>query len=102
MQNRAEEEEEVDAASILNSIWVRNAIRREAHLPLLPVQETFEHERAQARWRVHLARNYEHARAEVLAERRARYGEGWGLSAGGRWAVHLLAMKALRDSFSSR
>jgi hypothetical protein len=102
MENRAEKVDEVDAASILSSIWARNALRREAHLPLLPVKETFEHEREQALWRVHLSRNYDQTRTATMAECRARYGKGWGLSASGRWAVHLLAMQALRASFSPR
>lgn len=102
MEKLADEPHEVDAASILSSIWKRNALRREARLPLLPVRKTFEHEWERARWQAHLARNYDRARAEILAERRARYGEGWGLSVGGRWAVHLLAMKALRASFQPK
>lgn len=89
----------VDPAAILTSIWVRNALRREASLPLWPVRATFERELRQARWRIHIEANYEATRARVLAELRARHGEGFGGSVTGRWAIEALTSKALRASF---
>jgi hypothetical protein len=93
---------DVDDAAILTSVWNRNRLRREAKLPLLPVRETFERERTQARWQEYLDQHYDRVRAEVLAERRAQHGEGWGLSVGGKWAIHLLTMKSLKASFSGK
>lgn len=92
----------VDAAAILSSIWARNALRREAGLPLWPVRATFERELTAARWRAHLEQHYNRVRDEVSAERRAQHGETWGLSAGGRWAAHFLAMQKLKRMFSAR
>ncbi|MGH1570879.1 hypothetical protein ACRAWG_09650 [Methylobacterium sp. P31] len=89
----------VDAAVILSSIWARNALRREAGLPLWPVRETFERELRQVRWRVHVEENYAATRNLVLAELRARHGQGFGLSAGGRWVVEARTEQALRASF---
>lgn len=90
---------QVDAAAILASIWARNALRREAQLPLLSVRATFEREWRQARWSAHVEQHYAATRERVLAEQRARYGQGWGISVGGRWGAHLLTMKILQASF---
>jgi hypothetical protein len=91
---------QVDAAAILASIWARNALRREAQLPLLSVRATFERELRQARWSAHVEEHYAETREQVLADQRAKHGQGWGLSVGGRWGAHLLTMKALQESFS--
>ena len=89
----------VDAAAILSSIWAKNALRRESGLPLWPVRETFERELQQARWRAHVEANYEATRLRVVDELRARHGEGYGLSAGGRWVIEIGTSQALRASF---
>jgi hypothetical protein len=91
----------VDAAAILSSIWAKNALRRTSGLPLWPVRETFIRELEAARWRNHLEQHYHRVRDAVLVERRAQHGETWGLSAGGRWGVHFLAMQKLREMFST-
>lgn len=52
-----------------------------------------------ARWRNYLEQHYDRVRDAVLVERRAQHGETWGLSAGGRWVVHFLAMQKLREMF---
>src|SRR4051812_31000799 len=49
MSTRSPASSDVDEAAILTSIWIRNRLRREAHLPLLSVRGTFERECAQAR-----------------------------------------------------
>ncbi|MHB2205360.1 hypothetical protein [Methylobacterium sp. CM6257] len=90
---------QVDAAAILASIWARNALRREAQLPLLPVRATFEREWRQARWSVHVEQHYAATRERVLAEKRPKHGQGWELSVRGGWGAHLLTMKILRASF---
>lgn len=93
--------DDIDAAAILTGIWKRNALRREAGLPLWPVRGTFERELEQARWRIHSERNYEATRVRVLDELRARHGDGFGLSAGGRWVIEAKTSQALRASFRS-
>lgn len=99
MSEESYETTQVDPAVILASVWERNALRREAQLPLLPVRATFERELQQARWRDHVDQNYAATRERVLAEQRDRHGQSWGLSAGGRWGTHLLTMKVLQASF---
>jgi hypothetical protein len=90
---------QVDAAAILASVWARNNLRREAQLPLLPVRTTFKRELHQARWSAHVEQHYAATRERVLAEQRARHGQGWGFSIGGRWGTHSLTMKILQTSF---
>lgn len=99
MSEKSHETTQVDAAAILASVWARNILRREAQLPLLPVRITFERELHQARWSAHVKQHYAATRERVLAEQRARHGQGWGLSVGGRWGTHLLTMKVLQTSF---
>jgi hypothetical protein len=90
---------QVDAAAILASIWARNALRREAQLPLLPVRATFEREVRQARWSAHVEQHYATTRTRVLDELRARHGEGFGYSVGGRWIIEAMTTQALRTTF---
>ena len=90
---------EVDAAEILNAIWAKNALRREAGLPLWPVRETFERELCQARWRAHVDEHYEVTRARVVAELRFHHSNRFGGSASGRWMIEALAARALRETF---
>lgn len=90
---------QLDAASILSSIWSRNALRRGASLPLLPVRETFLRELKAARWRAHVEANYEAARNRVLGELRERHGPGFPNSVSGRWVVDARTSQALRTSF---
>jgi hypothetical protein len=89
----------IDAAAILNSIWAKNALRRESGLPLWPVRETFIHELGQARWRVHVEANYAATRTRVLGELRERHGPGFPNSVSGRWVVEARTSQALRASF---
>lgn len=90
---------QVDAAVILTSIWIRNALRREAQLPLLPVRVTFERELRQARWSAHVEEHYAGTRTRVLGELRAQHGEGFGYSVGGRWIIEAMTIQALRAVF---
>lgn len=89
----------VDAAAVLTSIWAKNALRRTSGLPLWPVRETFERELKEAYWRAHVEEHYEATRTRVLTQLRARHGEGFGLSAGGRWVIEARTSEALRSSF---
>ncbi len=89
----------VDRAAIFEEVLKRNALRREAHLPLLNVRATYEREVAGALWRAHRTRNYEAVRAEVVARLRARFGKRWGGSAGARWHVEIETDRELRRIF---
>lgn len=89
----------VDRTAIFCSVLERNALRREAHLPLLDVRATYEREVAGALWRAHRTMNYEAVRAEVVARLRARFGPKWGYSAGARWHVEIEIDRELRRSF---
>lgn len=101
MADEASKTTQVDAAAILASIWARNALRREAQLPLLPVRATFEREWYQARWSAHVEQHYAATRERVLAEQRVKHGQGWKLSVRGGWGAHLLTMKILRAGFQT-
>jgi len=89
----------IDKAAILGAIFKRNALRREAQLPLLNVRKVFEHEIEAARWQEICQRHYERVRAEVLAGFRAKRGPDFGNSAGGRWAVEIYTRRALLDRY---
>jgi hypothetical protein len=89
----------VDAAAILSSVLVKNELRRESGLPLWPIWETFAREWKAERWRVHVEEQYAITRKRVVAELRARHGEGFGLSAGGRWVIEASTSQASRASF---
>ncbi len=89
----------MDPAEILTSVLKRNALRREAKLPLLPIRETFRKEVLAAEWRLFCQ---EHAQAiwdEILAEKR-RTDPDWGNSAGGMMALRLMTRKVLQERFA--
>ncbi len=85
--------------AILSAILRRQALRREAQLPLLDVRAEYERAVTQARWRAHVETYGEAIRAQVYAELRAKQGPHFRMSVGGMWAVRLLTAKRLRDGF---
>ena len=91
-----QENSPVDRSAIFTSILHRQALRREAHLPLLDVRAEYGRAVGFALWKAHVERHYERIRAEVLSSRRAKHGEGWGLRVGGRWVVEYETTRALR------
>jgi hypothetical protein len=91
----------LDRAAIFSSILTRNALRREAHLPLLDVRGSFKREVRQALWREHVEQHHETVRAQVLRDFRERLGSDM-LSAGGRWAINAMTHKTLVESFRAR
>lgn len=93
---------DVDRAAILTSILNRQAVRREARLPLLNIRAEYERAVEQARWRAHVEEHGETVRAEALAELRFRHGPQFGNSVGGLWAVRLRTEKRLRDMFAGK
>lgn len=88
----------VDRAEYFTLICRRNALRREAGLPLLDVRREVEHMASVAYWRAIYADHYASVEEEVLAELRARNPD-WGDSAVGRLALRLLTAKRLRERF---
>lgn len=91
---------DIDRAAILAEIYARNRLRIEAHLPRLDIRHEFDHAVAVRAWRIHYDRHHDRLRAEILAQQRAKFGDGWGYSVGGRWAVTLLTERALRAIYS--
>lgn len=86
----------VDRAAIFAELTKRNAVRREAKLPLLDIRSEFIHAVGVATWReacekhaVDMAR----IEQEVLAEFRDRRGADFPQSLGGRWMVNFEVSK---------
>lgn len=90
---------EIDRAAILAEVYKRNHLRIEAKLPRLDVRAEYEHAVRVRAWRLHIDRHHDRVRSEILAAQRARHGEGWGLSWGGRMALTILTRKALEATF---
>jgi hypothetical protein len=64
--------------AIARRIWDRNALRREAGLPLLPIRETFNREVSQAEWRSIVEAHYDsHRRSQQVVPRRWRVQQAW-------------------------
>lgn len=101
MGEQADGRIEIDRAAILAEIYKRNHLRIEAQLPRLDVKAEFEHAVSVRAWRLHIDRHHDRVRSEILAAQRARHGEGWGLSWGGRMALTILTRRALEASFRS-
>lgn len=89
----------VNRAAIFTELCRRNALRREAQLPRLDLRAEYERLVAVETWRLICEAHYTRTRAEVLAEKRAQHGPGWGLSAGGRWAVEIFTAQRLRERY---
>ena len=92
----------IDRSAIFSSILARNALRREAKLPLLNVRSEYERIVDLALWRAHVERNHEVTTATLLRELRAKQGPNFPQSAGGRWALNALVAKNLKESFEAR
>lgn len=78
---------------IFTTLTQRNALRRQAKLPLLDIRAEYDHqvglaaERAYAAVCERFADERAHMREQVLGDLRVVHGPGFGLSIGGRWAV---------------
>jgi hypothetical protein len=83
----------MDTDEIFTALTQRNALRRQAKLPLLDVKAEYAHQVGLAAGRDYAAACERFAderariREQVLADFRAVHGPGFGLSFGGRWAV---------------
>jgi hypothetical protein len=91
----------IDRASLFTSILERNALRREAKLPLLPVRETFETEVRIAEWHAFCEQHAQAVWDEILGEKRRTYAD-WGNSAGGQLYLRVMTTKALRERFAQQ
>ena len=90
---------QIDRGAIFNMILKRQALRREAQLPLLDIHSEYHRAVEQALWRQHVELHHDRVRADILAQQRARHGQGWGLSWGGQFGLSLLTHRALQASF---
>lgn len=89
----------IDRAAIFSTILRRQALRREAQLPLLDIRAEYERAVEQALWQAHVEEHGETVRAEVLAELRAKHGPQFGQSVGGLWAIRILTGRRLAEMF---
>ena len=86
----------VDRAAIFTALTRRNAVRREAKLPLLDIHSEFAHAVEVAEWReacVKHAEDMARIRIEVIADLRRRHGNDFGDSVGGHWAINIEVSK---------
>lgn len=86
----------------------RNALRRHAQLPLLPIRDALETElRQDAAQRYYAAADHYHddylrIRKDVLCELRVEHGTAFGQSVGGRWVVSHHAGERFRVFLAQR
>ena len=79
----------VDRAAIFTELTKRNAVRREAKLPLLDLRTEFDHAVSVALWNEGLkvyADDITRVIDETWADLRQRYGADFPQSGGGRWS----------------
>ena len=83
----------MDKAAIFTTLTQRNALRKQAKLPLLDLTSEYHNGVALAVWQAYQAACDRFAderariRDQVLADFRAVHGPGFGFTFGGRWAV---------------
>ena len=95
----------VDRAAIFTDLTRRNALRREAELPLLDIQTEFNHAVEVALWNEGLevyADDIARAIDETWADLRQRYGADFPQSVGGRWLVHFEGTKRVHALLADR
>jgi hypothetical protein len=88
----------VDRQQILETLYARQALRREARLPLLDLTAEYHRAVVAARWREIVEEHWDRVEAEILAEKR-REKPDWGWSAGGRMALTALTVKTLTERY---
>ena len=87
----------VDRAAIFSELCRRNALRREAHLPVLDLPTEYRRLVEVLKWRYIVRHHYADTRAEVLMALRAKHGPDFGYSAGGRWMIEIFTSRLLRE-----
>ncbi len=95
------EREKVDRAAIFSNILQRNALRREAKLPLLNVRAVCDREVEHARWRAYVEQHLDQTRSRIAAEFEQRVGRE-PLSGGALMAIAALTLKSLRQGFRAQ
>jgi len=90
----------IDRSAMLADIEQRNAVRRQAQLPLLDVSQEFRRAIEQAHWKAVCEEHGDRVYSEVLTEV-TRNLKGPPRSAGGRWAVDLLTQKRLAALYNA-
>lgn len=91
----------IDRSAIFTNILARQALRREARLPLLDVRAEYRRAVAQALWRLHVEKHLDEVREEILARQRAKHDAQWPSSWGGRMGFSIMVQQALKASFRS-
>lgn len=89
----------MDHAAIFTTILRRNALRREARLPLLDVRAEYQEEVATAHQHEIYEQHYDVVRAEVVERLREEREPGWEGTEGGRWLLDVLVRRELRQRF---
>jgi hypothetical protein len=95
----------VDKAEIFTELTLRNAVRREAKLPLLDIRVEFDHAVEVTAWReacVKYADDISRIKQGVLAEFRARRGADFPQSDVGQWLVRFEATKRILAMLAER
>ena len=85
----------IDKAAIFTELTRRNAVRRQAQLPLLDMREEFDRAVGFIHWKAVCEEHADRVRSEVTVELSKTFGRE-PQSAGGRWAVGILTLKRLR------
>lgn len=89
----------INKVAILATILRRNALRREARLPLLDVLALYRQEVAYRRsWALHDA-YYPALRDEVIERLKIERGSEFIRTRSGAWMVHIKATRLLRERF---
>jgi hypothetical protein len=85
----------IDKAAIFTELTERNAVRRQAQLPLLDMRDQFDRAVEFTHWKAVCEEHADRVRSEVIAELSKSFGRE-PQSAGGRWSVSILMLKRLR------
>jgi hypothetical protein len=83
---------------ILETLYQRQALRREARLPRIDVHAEYRRLVEVERWAEIVEQHWSEVEEEILREK-LREREDWGVSAGGRLALRLLTAQALRERY---
>ena len=92
----------IDRATIFSTILSRQALRREAHLPLLDVRAMYQRAVEQALWQRHVELHLDQVCQHVLARQRVKHGAAWPTSRSGWMVLSALAQQELEEKFRNR
>lgn len=92
----------MDHAAILSQIRMRNALRREAQLPLLDVHGEYRRAVAEAQCREVYDEHYGRVRNEIVDHLLRTHGRDYRESAGGRWLIEAMTARELATRFGAR